>query len=61
MTNAKYNALTIVEKIQFVGKSLHMIQTDIVAFDTMQELIEQGDRLGFFDGVKILPEREIEN
>ena len=55
-----YDQLTIVEKTQFIGKLMHLIQTNEYAFLTADQLIKKADAEGLLDKVTILPAKEAE-
>lgn len=50
-----YLALTPLEQSTFVGKIVHLIQSDGAFFDLGQKLIEKGENKGLFKGVTINP------
>ena len=50
-----YDQLTIVEKRQFIGKLMHLIQSDEKAFIEADQLIREADKDGIFKSVTILP------
>ena len=53
-----YDQLTIVEKTQFIGKLMHLVQTNDNAFMTADQLLSSADKEGIFKNVVILPARE---
>lgn len=50
----KYEAMTTIEKTEFVGKLLHSVQSSNELFDLGKEIINLGIEKGLFEGVKIL-------
>ena len=53
-----YNQLTIIEKTQFVGKLLHLVQSKESAFLIADNLLREAGAEGCFDKVIILPNEE---
>lgn len=53
-----YDQLTIVEKTQFVGKLMHLVQTSDHAFLSAEQLIKTADSQGVFNKIVILPVKE---
>ena len=51
----KYEALTIIEKVQMVGKLLHAMQSDNELFDKAEWIIVAAELQGIFNKVTILP------
>lgn len=51
----KYENLTIIEKVQMVGKLLHAMQSSNELFDKAKWIIEVAELQGMFDKVTILP------
>lgn len=45
--------LTIIEKINIVGKLTHLLQNDIESFNNFKNWIEVSEALGLFNEVKI--------
>lgn len=58
MNCKEYQELTIIEKIQFIGKLNHLCQTNSFAFGCAQNLISQGEKAGLFVGVEIKYDNE---
>jgi hypothetical protein len=61
MNCKKYQDLSHVEKITYLGQLIHATQSDDELFEMGQNLIDLGIGKGVFDGVTILPESEKEN
>jgi len=53
----QWQDLTIIEKIDLVGKLTHLLQNDEKSFDAFKSWIEACDLLGLFNEVKINNER----
>ena len=51
-----YNQLTIIEKTQFIGKLMHLIQSEESAFLLADNLLRKADSEGTFNKVVILPD-----
>ena len=51
-----YENLTPVEKVIFIGKVVHCLQSDNYTFENIDYLIKKAERNGVLDGVKILPD-----
>jgi len=51
----KYQALTPIEKITFIGELIHAAQSDNKVFDMANDLIKLAIIKGVFDGVTINP------
>ena len=51
----KYQSLTIVEKIDMVGKLVHAIQSNNEMFDLAETLLIKAEEKGLFINIKILP------
>lgn len=51
----KYQNLTIVEKIDMVGKLVHAIQADNEMFELAETLLIKAEEKGLFINIKILP------
>jgi hypothetical protein len=49
----QWQELTIIEKIDLVGKLTHLLQNDEKSFDAFKSWIEACDLLGLFNEVKI--------
>jgi hypothetical protein len=49
----QWQELTIIEKIDLVGKLTHLLQNDEKSFDAFKNWIEACDLLGLFNEVKI--------
>lgn len=49
-----YEALTVAEKVVFIGQLQHCVQSDDVLFAKANELINEAVNRGIFKGVKIL-------
>ena len=54
----QFDALTVTERIEFIGKITHLVMNDEVSFSRAQGMILKGEVQGLFDGVKILPKNE---
>lgn len=50
-----FDNLTIVEKVQFIGKLMHLVQSSEVAFKEAELMIRCADDVGMFKGTTILP------
>jgi hypothetical protein len=48
--------MTTPEKIEFIGKLVHLVQSDETSFSRAKGMILRGDVQGLFEGVTILPE-----
>ena len=57
MICSSYDQLTIVEKTQFIGKLMHLVQTNENAFQAADNLIKKAGDEGLFNTVTILPAR----
>ena len=55
MTCDKYNELTPIAKVHFIGELVHAAQSDDAIFTCCKDLIELAIRKGLFDGVVINP------
>lgn len=53
-----YEELTPFERVEFIGKLVHAVQSDEQAFNSANTIIGYSEENGVFDGVTILPERE---
>lgn len=49
----QWQELTIVEKINLVGKLTHLLQNDEKSYEAFKKWIEVSETLGLFDEVKI--------
>lgn len=56
MLTKEYEELTPVQRVEFIGKLCHAAMSSTSCFRDAKELIEKGERIGVFDGVKILPQ-----
>ena len=54
-----YNQLTIVEKTQFVGKLIHLIQSEESAFLAADSLLKIANDQGLLEKVTILPKEDL--
>ena len=52
----KYEELTPFERVEFIGKLVHAVQSDDNLFFAAKCLIDTGQDLGVFEGVTIMPE-----
>ena len=52
----KYEELSPFERVEFIGKLVHAVQSDDVFFDEAKVIIYNGEVFGTFEGVKILPD-----
>lgn len=50
-----YQNLTIVEKIEMVGKLVHAIQSDNEMYSLAEKLLTKATEKGLFINIKILP------
>lgn len=50
-----YQTLTIIEKIEMVGKLVHAIQSDNEMYNLAKELLTKAEEKGLFINIKILP------
>lgn len=55
----KFEKLTPVERIRFIGSIHHAIMSDDEFFENAQYIIDEARLKGLFKGVKILPEPEL--
>lgn len=55
MNCTNYLDLSPQEKINFIGKMIHAIQSDNEIFNRAEILIKKADKQGIFDGVTINP------
>jgi hypothetical protein len=53
-----YDQLTIVEKTQFIGKLMHLVQTNEKAFIHAEQMINKANEEGLFTKVTICPVKE---
>lgn len=53
----QWQELTIVEKIDLVGKLTHLLQNDVDSYKAFKNWIEASELLGLFNEVKINDER----
>jgi hypothetical protein len=53
----QWQDLTIVEKIDLVGKLTHLLQNDVISYQAFVEHIKLSELSGVFDEVKINNER----
>lgn len=53
-----YNKLTPVERVQMIGKCVHLLMESENCFGIVEEMISIADKEGKFTNVKILPEYE---
>ena len=58
---SKYQELTIIEKIELVGKLVHAIQSCDTSFEFAQQLLKEAENRNLFLNVKILPDDFKEN
>lgn len=56
MNCPEYNNLTIVEKYQLTGKTIHLLQNNSAAFTVISSMVRQAENNGELDNVIILPE-----
>jgi len=52
----KYEELGHFDKVTYIGELLHAVQSDNDLYEQGLELIKKAKSMGFFDGVKILPD-----
>jgi hypothetical protein len=58
MANCKqWQSLSIIEKIDFVGKIVHLIQNDDTSFSRANGMIIKAEVQGLFEGIEICPEK----
>lgn len=55
MICSKYEDLTILEKVQMIGKVHHAMQSDNELFDLASRIIDTAEMKGLFENVTILP------
>ena len=55
----KFQKLTSIERIRFIGEIHHAIMSDDEFFENAQYIIDEARVRGLFKGVKILPESEL--
>ena len=51
----KYDRLTPIERVSYVGELIHAVMSDNELFDAGNSLINLAILKGLFEGVKILP------
>ena len=56
-----YDQLTIIEKTQFIGKLIHLIQSNEDAFKEADSLLNKASQQGWLNNVTILPKVERAN
>lgn len=56
MTHEKFNNLSHREKIELIGKLVHLVQTDETCFGVACDMIIDAELSGTFDNIKILPQ-----
>ena len=56
----QWQDLTIIEKIDLVGKLTHLLQNDEKSFEAFKKWIILSDKIGLFNEVKINDERDTE-
>ena len=49
----KWIELTIIEKVDLVGKVIHLLQNDVQSYDSFTKYIKFSELAGFFNEVKI--------
>lgn len=57
----EYFDMSIVERYNFIGKAIHLIQSDPQSHKSMSSMIRAAEQNGLFDEVKILPQDKIDN
>lgn len=57
----KWMELTILEKIDLVGKVTHLLQNDEDSYDALKKWVEASELLGLFNEIKINEPKTIEN
>lgn len=57
----KFQNLTPLEKIRFIGSLQHAAMSDDDIFESAKYIIDEARLRGLFKGVKILPETELVN
>ena len=56
----QWQDLTIIEKIDLVGKLTHLLQNDVDSFNAFKSWVGASELLGLFNEVKINDERDTE-
>ena len=56
MNCEEYQALDPKEKIQLVGKCVHLLQNDSDAFKAISSMVRNAEQLGAFEEIKIMPD-----
>jgi hypothetical protein len=49
----KWIELTIIEKVDLVGKVIHLLQNDIQSYEAFEKYVKFSELAGFFKEVKI--------
>lgn len=57
----KWMELTILEKIDLVGKVTHLLQNDEESYDAFKKWVNASELLGLFNEIKINEPKTIEN
>ena len=57
----KWMELTILEKIDLVGKVTHLLQNDEISYDAIRKWVKASELLGLFNEIKINEPKTIEN
>lgn len=57
----KYNNLSHVDKIRYIGELIHIVQNDDEFYEMGVTLINKAKEKGILDGVQILPEVKDDN
>ena len=61
MVCSKYEQLTTIEKVIFIGQLHHAAMSDDEIFEMAQKIITLGQFKGLFENVEIMPERPKED
>lgn len=61
MLCTEYFELTSVEKVKFIGELIHACQSNTSLYKTGKNIIEVAKENGIFDGVEILPPKDIDS
>ena len=55
-----FNKMTLNEKVEFIGKLNHAVQSDERIFNLAKVIIDTSEKLKIFEGVKIIPYGKIQ-
>lgn len=57
----KYEALSITDRVKFIGELVHCCMSDNTFFDHAQRMIILAESKGLLEGITILPHTELES